>query len=281
MKTRMNTRNGIIAIATVVLMAWTGFPVLAQDDDYVEGGPNWDLLIGGGGILMPKYLGSDKMQFEPVPFIDASLRTRYAQFFVNVEDGLGVSLKLSKSLPVTLSAGVNLGDGREHDAADVLKGTPDINNSYCVFGAAEIDLPPPVGELSTQVTYAPTTMDYKEAERKDTDYNALLVSLDWENGVGFSRFMLDFEIGLSWMNADYAEANYSLTYPTDRLPKTFKAKSGIQDVHASTSLIYGLSERFGIALVGEGAYLLGDAADSPFTKQVFQPFGGAFIVYRF
>jgi outer membrane scaffolding protein for murein synthesis (MipA/OmpV family) len=83
------------------------------------------------------------------------------------------------------------------------------------------------------------------------------------------------------MNADYAEANYSLTYPTNRLTKTFKANSGIQDVHASTQVIYALSERFGIALVGEGAYLLGDAADSPFTKRAFQPFGGAFLVYRF
>jgi outer membrane scaffolding protein for murein synthesis (MipA/OmpV family) len=198
MKTQMNTRNGIIAIAMVVLMAWTGFPVFAQEDDYVEGGRNWDLMIGGGGILMPKYLGSDKIEFQPVPFLDASLRTRYVHLFVNVEEGAGISLKLSQSFPLILSAGVNIGEGREHDAADVLKGTRDIENSYCVFGGAELDLPPAVGELSATVTYAPTTVDYQEAERNDTDYNGLLVSFDWENDIDFSRrFRLDFEIGLT------------------------------------------------------------------------------------
>ena len=45
MKTHINTRNGIIAITMVVLMACAGFPAYAQDDDYVEGGQNWDHFI--------------------------------------------------------------------------------------------------------------------------------------------------------------------------------------------------------------------------------------------
>jgi outer membrane protein len=283
MKTKKSTRYGIIAIAMVMLIAWCGLPVWAQDhdDEDGDGGIEWGLLLGGGGLIMPKYLGSDEMEFQPVPFIDASLEIGFVELFLNAEKGAGVSLELGESVPVAFSLGVNMGEGREHDDADILKDTPDIENSYVVFGAAELELPSAVGELSATVTYAPTTMNYQESERSDTDYDGLLVSLDWENGVGFSRFMIDFELGLTWMNADYAEANYSLMYPTANLTKTFKAGSGIQDIHASTTLIYGLSERIGIALVGEGMYLLGDAADSPFTKQAFQPFGGAFIVYRF
>jgi outer membrane scaffolding protein for murein synthesis (MipA/OmpV family) len=201
------------------------------------------------------------------------------EFFLNAEEGAGVAVDLGDTLPLTLSAGVNLGDDRKDDDADVLNGTPDITNSYVVFGGAEIDLDA-IGLLSAQVTYAPITMDYQDAERKDTDYTGLLASLDWEYKLGFNRVMVNAELGATWMNTDYAEANYSLLYPTNRL-KTFKAQSGLQDVHASTTVIYMLSERFAIALVGEGTYLLGDAADSPFTQSTFQPFGGAFIVYRF
>jgi hypothetical protein len=68
MKTRRYTRNTLIAITMVALLAWTGFPVVAQDDDDdVEARPNWEVIIGGGGLVMPAYRGSDTLEVEPVP----------------------------------------------------------------------------------------------------------------------------------------------------------------------------------------------------------------------
>ena len=110
MKTKKSTRYGIIAIAMVMLIAWCGLPVWAQDhdDEDGDGGIEWGLLLGGGGLIMPKYLGSDEMEFQPVPFIDASLEIGFVELFLNAEKGAGVSLELGESVPVAFSLGVTV-----------------------------------------------------------------------------------------------------------------------------------------------------------------------------
>jgi outer membrane scaffolding protein for murein synthesis (MipA/OmpV family) len=136
-------------------------------------------------------------------------------------------------------------------------------------------------ELTSMVRYFPITADYEEAERPDKRYDGMRLEVDVESEVWLSRqIILNLGAGLSWMNADYAKANYSVESQTDRLD-VFEAKSGVHNIHASTAMIYMFTPRIGTALVGEGAYLLGAASDSPLTNSEFQPFGGIFVFYRF
>lgn len=82
------------------------------------------------------------------------------------------------------------------------------------------------------------------------------------------------------MNDDYAEAFHSVLYPTPQL-EVFKAKAGLSDVHGTLGARYVFSNHFGGMLLFTGEQLLGDAADSPLTKQEFQPDVVAILSYSF
>jgi outer membrane scaffolding protein for murein synthesis (MipA/OmpV family) len=82
------------------------------------------------------------------------------------------------------------------------------------------------------------------------------------------------------MNDAYAEAFYSVRYPTQQLD-VFAAEGGIRDIGSSVAAIYMLNRNIGLRVFAGGSYLLNNAADSPLTQNTFQPFSGAFILYNF
>ncbi len=274
-------RFSLTALAVFGMMLSAGFPVFAQEDGgYVEGGQNWDLMLGAGAMIQPKYSGADTVGIMPFPYVDASLRTPIVDFFLNLEDWAGISKSFGKSFPITLKAGIGLGeDGRDNGEANILKGTPDVNNVFHLFGKLEIPLP--IGELSAKLRYMPLEVDYKESVRPDKNLNGFTADIDLGTGVEILPFMMvELRIGLTWMNGDYAEALYGLKYPTARL-SAFNAEGGIRDVHIEVAPILMFSERAGLIALAECEYLVGDAADSPLTRQALQLSGGLFAFYRF
>ena len=185
-------------------------------------------------------------------------------------DEAGIGVKFADRFPLSLSFGAGLGEGRDNGDLGLLKGTPTLENTYRLFGGVTLDLP--FAELSSTVTYFPITADYDEADRSDEDYSGMLVDF----GIGKEWFRIPFIVqlggGISWMNSEYAQANYSVDYATDRLD-TFKAESGLHSVNLSSTIVMFFSERMGTALIGEGKYLLNGAADSPLTKNEFDTKG--------
>jgi outer membrane scaffolding protein for murein synthesis (MipA/OmpV family) len=234
-------------------------------------------MIGGGGFYESKYTGSDKMAFEALPLILASYDTRYLKLFIEGDEA-GISIKFTDRVPVSLSLGAGLGEGRDNGDVSLLKGTPTLENTYRLFGNLKLALP--FADISSTVKYFPITADYDETNRSDEEYTGLLVDV----GIGKEWFRIPFMVevggGLSWMNNEYAEANYSVNYATDHLD-TFKAKSGLHSVNLSSTIVMFFSERMGTVLLGEGKYLLNDAADSPLTKNEFDASAGLFLFYRF
>lgn len=153
----------------------------------------------------------------------------------------------------------------------------------------------PFVDISSTVNYFPITANYDEVDwlvidwlvidwleidRPDENYNGMLVN--GEVGKEWFRipFIVNVAAGLSWMNSEYAEANYSVNYATGRLD-TFEAKSGLHDVHVSAIVTMMFNERLGTTLMTESQYLLNDAADSPLVQNTFQPSAGLFLFYRF
>lgn len=269
--------NTVIKMSLMILfMLIMGGTVPLFADDH-EDKRNWELLIGGGGSISPKYSGSDEVSIILIPLIVAHYENHYLDFFVEGEE-VGVSLKFGNTIPVSLSTGIGLGEDRENDDGDVLKGTPNLENSYRLFGGLQVSLP--FIDISSTVNYFPITANYDETDRLDKDYNGILV--DGEVGKEWFRipFIVNISTGVSWMNSAYAEANYSVNYETDRF-NLFKAKSGMHDVHVATRVTMMFSERMGMMFMGKGTYLLGDAADSPLTQNTFQPSGKVFLFYRF
>lgn len=270
----------ILGVAALVLVSAP--VVFAQhhgDDHDRHGGRNWQLTIGVGGGMMTKYDGADEYEFIPIPFLDAAYHLDAFNAFVNEDKGLGMGVNFGRFsiVPLTLSAGINLGEGRKPDDAALLKGTPKVKNEYRLVGSAELELP--LGEISAEVNYFPTTLDYKD--RADVDYNGLLAEIEWEGGLSLSRnILMQVGLGAGWMNDDYADSFYSVHSPTQKL-KAYNAGSGLHDVHASVQGIYMFTMNVGAAVFSEMTYLLGDSADSPMTKSEFQPFVGGALFYNF
>jgi outer membrane scaffolding protein for murein synthesis (MipA/OmpV family) len=278
----------IVMLMTVLVVG--GLPMFAQhhddddDDDFGEGGRNWELMIGGGTFYEPTFDGADAMKYEPVPVVMGFYSTGYFKLFVEGDEA-GVGVRFGENVPISLSIGAGLADGRDNADDDLLKGTATLKSNYKLFGSLNADLP--FVELSVKANYHPFTAKYDEIERGDKDYTGILIDAEMKKEwmvVPFEAvpipFMIEIGGGVSWMNNDYAEAKYGVTYATDKL-NTFTAKSGLRSINLSSMIGMFFSERMGTALMLDGKYFLGDAADSPLTENDYDISVGAFAFYRF
>jgi outer membrane scaffolding protein for murein synthesis (MipA/OmpV family) len=255
---------------------------------------DWSLWLGGGALLDTVYPGSDELLVNPIPYIQAEYTTRYFDFFAGMEDGIGVRMKESDYTGLSLAVAINpLGTKRDpnlknsedfvlNDADEVkefLEGTPKIESAIKLFGTVALDLP--FGKVSSTATFLPISADYKDAGISDKNYDGLTVSLDVETGLPLTpQIFLQAEAGATWMNDKYAEAFHGVVYPTKTL-KIFNAKSGMSDAHASVAVVTFITEHIGALVHGSATRLLGDAADSPLTKEEFQPQVAAVVFYSF
>lgn len=208
-----------------------------------------------------------------LPVIMAQYRLDRFEAFVTTEEGVGLRMTPSASVPLNVAAGINMGSGRDHDTTDLLEGMPDLDNPLQIFGTVKLFC------FSATFRYFPITADYDG--QPDQEYDGMVVDVDWERGWWLREFvMLNLGLGFTWMNSDYADAHYSVIAPTARLDE-YQAEQGIHDVHSSVGAILIFSERVGMGIMTELSYLTGDAGDSPLTDEAFQVFGGASVFYHF
>jgi outer membrane scaffolding protein for murein synthesis (MipA/OmpV family) len=272
-----NDRCRITISVLLLLFCLEGWPLLANAET------DWSLTLGAGGVVSPLYSGSDKVGINPFPVIDVRYTTPHLGLFLSSLDGAGMALS-NERIGMSFSLGVNMGGGRDtndddDDVKTLLQGTPEVKNPCRVFGSAGIGLP--VGELSATANYFPIEIQYEDAAREGKTSHGILIETQWGMEIPLNSMMLlETNIGASWMNADYAEAYHSVPYQTPRLNE-FSAKSGIRDVNASLTLRYLLTEHLGAGISGSATQLIGDAAESPLTKQDLQREAGLVVFYRF
>ena len=256
---------------------------------------HWSLWLGGGGLTEPVYPGSDALYLSPVPFIQAEYTLGSFDLFAGMIDGIGVRFHVPDFAGFSLSLAVNpLGHKRDPELKDVkkfmlknvddvknmLKGTPTVTNAVEVFGTLAVEVLP-FATISSTVSYLPTKADYTSKAYSDKDYDGMTVSVDVQAGYPLMpQMFLQGEAGVTWMNDAYAEAFHGVVYPTSKL-KRFIAENGVSDVYGSLTLINFFTEHVGVLAVGSGTLLLGDAADSPLTKETFQPQVGLIAFYNF
>lgn len=283
MKVNVLDRQSNIVVGSVIglLIVLSGTPLFAQEGRQAR---NWEFMLGAGGIAKPLYSGSDDINVRFLPFIRARYKTQYLDFFLGM-NGVGVTLKPLPDNGVKLSAGVGLPQKRKTSEkngsdVDILEDTPELNNDYHMFGTLEVPLQG-FGRLSSAIKYVPVEAAYDQEDIPAEAYDAVLVEAAWSNMWRLHRqIRLSAQIGASWMNDAYAEAFYSIRYPTQQL-EMFTAESGIRDIDSSVAVIYTITRNIGLRVFAEGSYLLNDAADSPLTQSTFQPSSGAFIFYTF
>jgi len=232
--------------------------------------------MGAGGYMEPRYSGAEDTCLKFLPVLNGSLRMGKAFLFVDTSNGCGIGLRLGESVPLSLTAGVQSGQGRDSSLASALDELPDLKNIYRLFGKAKITIPR-LGDLSLGLTYVPISVEDREGE---TEYDGILVDVSLSRMFLLGGFALIAGIGVEGMNADYARTYYGIEDATaDR--ERYEAGTGIKSATVSLSVSYMFSERVGGTLFGFGECLVGDAAKSPVADSSFQPTVGALAFYRF
>ncbi len=277
----MKFRMIIVTILAVLGTAGMERAAMAQSHGEGEHQRPWEVMIGAGAMAEMEYSGSDEIGIAPLPFMYATYSTQYIDLFIHVEDGIGVKMNRTfwDTLPTSLAFSVGLGTDSRDNSLALLKGMPELTNSYQLRGDLSFDLP--TVKLTARGRYIPISAEYDNNMYSDADYDGVVVELEASKEMWLREWlMIEVGGGMSWMNDEYADANYSIAHSTAKLG-AFQAGSGMQDVNASLMVITFFSEHVGIAMMGELSYLLNDAADSPLTQQKAQPFGGVFALYRF
>ena len=250
-------------------------PAAAQDTDIIRQMldaltfdsvmKDWDITLGAGASVVPEYEGSDEFTVRPLPQVDIVWRDRV---FLNMQRGLGVYALNGPSW--RLGGSIGFDPGRDEDDSDHLTGLGDVDAAAQaqLFGAYRL------GAFSLSLDLA---QDLGGAE-----------GLVIEPGVTFlhpltETLTLAAGVSATWASDDHMAAYFGVTGPQARRSgyARYQAEAGFKRVDATLALNWRFTESWSArAFVGVGQ-LMGDAADSPITKDEVQPSAGLFLAYTF
>jgi outer membrane scaffolding protein for murein synthesis (MipA/OmpV family) len=284
----MERKEGLnICIAILLaLFISAGFPVKTRAEGSLS-------FMAGGGVYRDNvYTGSSDFYIAPVPIAQVSYGTENVSCYLSVPNGLGVSWS-SEEKGLNASASVRYGEERDseeysllgikkdHSARTkrMLADTPTA--SALAIYEVNLEYKALKGMVGASIAWYPTSLDYKLAGQDDRDFDGFITSLSYsiENPLT-EKLLLSAMVGIEYMNRGYADAWYSVRFPTAEL-EAFEADRGLQDAMFSLQVTRLLSEKAGISFLGEGTLLMADAGKSPYTFEKLQLSTLLFAFYNF
>ena len=238
----------------------------AAADDLETGSSDWDIMLGAGAMLAPRYEGSDRFTVMPLPVIDIVWRDRV---FLNSFNGFGIYALNRDDLQLGISVNYDFGRSESDDRRH-LGGLGDVDAAaqgkiFASYGWNGI-------ELSAEVAHSFGGSD------------GTLV----EAGIGYpialgERLSVTPGFSVSWADEDYMEAYFGVSNSQSANSglAPFAANSGFKDLDLTLDARYLLTEHWALGLRVGAGYLLGDAADSPVTQERVQPYSIMSVIYRF
>ncbi|RKE73467.1 MipA/OmpV family protein [Pseudorhodoplanes sinuspersici] len=238
-------------------------PSLNQFAFVTEKLSQWNVVLGGGAMIAPKYEGSDEFEIKPVPFVTAS----YGDWLRVDPRGATVSLYSFGDLHLSAKLGYDL--GRKEDKSVHLRGLGDIDPG-AVVGA---ELAYKFGALKV----------FGELNRTIGGSDGLQARFGAELGYKYERWLLTAGASATWADAKYMSTYFGVT-PTQSansgLP-VFDIGAGLKRVDVSASVTYAMTENWLIRAQAGYGFLVGDVANSPIVQREAQPFGMLAIGYKF
>jgi len=225
---------------------------------------DWELVLGAGVMLQPKYEGSDEMEVSPLPFVSATFLDRLTI------DPTGVELKIYEMGPLQFDVTGGYDFGRKEENADDLRGMGDVDGAVTVGG-------------KTTLSYGPAEF-FVSVDKTIGGSDGLLGSLGAEITQPINEELI---LGAS-ASATFADKNYMQSYfgvTSAQAARSGYAEynpgSGVKSIDLSVSATYMFNENWAVRAEQEVGFLVGDAADSPLVKQKIQPKSMLFFGYRF
>ncbi len=274
-------RSGPAARTAILLGAALLFAVPAA-----FAGEGWEFSLGAGGFASSAYPGSDERFLAPVPMAKAAYSSGGFEASASVMEGLGLRY-VDMEARVFASLGLNFGEkrgaeefsaglfSRRHDAEtrSLLEGSPETES--LLRAGLKLGWISPVGVVGASLDYHPTRVEGAGLE------HGLLGSAFWLAPVPLSdRLTVTAMLALEAMDGAYAEAWHSVGAPTAEL-EAFEARAGLRSCLVFLGLDYAFAERWTASLVAANAFLLADAARSPYTRSRYQPTFALTTAYAF
>jgi hypothetical protein len=217
----------------------------------------------------------------PFPSVDVSYTTGGLSISASILDGLGVSY-MHEGRGILGSVSVSPGTERDsegysflatqvdHDrrTRELLEDTPTVRS--VVAADATLGVLTPVGVVGTTIGYRPSVVEYDGGGDADATYQAFVGSLFYMIGMPVTeRLSVMAVLSLELMDTDYADAWFTVEEPTASLD-TFEAEAGLRDAQLALEASYMFADHFGLSLTAGEMVMLGDAAESPYTRGQFQ-----------
>lgn len=282
-------RNGSLNLLAAILIT---ISALGASPEIAQGENGWDLMAGGGIYRDNVYPGSNDYYVVPIPMARVSYGRGDFSSYLSVLNGLGVSW-LDEEAGLSISTSVRYGEERDSEQYSLLGIMKDHSDrtkrlladtptaSAPAVYEATVEYQALRGVIGASISYYPTSLDYKLAGQEDRDYHGLLSSLFYSiDGPVTDKLLFSAMVGVEYMNQGYADAWYTVRYPTAELG-AFQADAGFRGANLSLQVTRMFSEKSGVSLLGAATFLVADAGRSPYTVERFQPSTLLFAFYNF
>lgn len=275
-----NTIWGMVAALAAMAVA----PAALAED-------GWEFTLGAGSIGANVYPGADEYYMTPFPLAGVSYTRGDLTYTVSILEGISVSY-FSEENGIMASMNASGGDTRDADGYEaffvpykhsrktrtLLADSPRVSTPG--YASASLGTLSPVGILGGSVGYHPTLVE--PGGDSDTDlYHGILYSAQYIIGAPISeRLSVMGVLSLGFMSKAYADAWYGVEEATAELSR-YSADGGLRDAQLVLQVDYRFTDHFGASLLSANTLLLGDAAQSPFTTQRFQPSAVLYSYFTF
>ena len=223
----------------------------------------WNLILGGGFRIEPKFEGADDFKIVPVPFISAEFGE-----YVSV-DTMGLTINALDFDDFSVKGRLGYDLGRNSDDDGHLHGLGDI-------GAGAV--------LGLDLAYALDPLEFKlSLDRTIGGSDGFSAKFATTYSLAIDRFMFSIGPSVTWADGNYMESYFGVTDRQSRKSglSRFDADAGVKRFDLELSGLYMIDEHWVVrGEVGLG-YLVGDAADSPVSQENLQPSTMFLVGYKF
>ncbi len=270
----------LFAAATALAPAWAQGGGASQTQEWEAlsrrttppEGREWDVRVGGAGVMRPTFEGSDRYRFAALPFITVNWRDTISLG----ESGLSAQLRSGN---LRYGVGLTFDAGREDSGTggvfaggdDRLRGLGEIDFSLGVRGFATYRWS--FLELGGSVTKY-------TGKQNDGILSDIGVSAALPLG---ERLLLIPNIRVGFADDKYMQTYFGINalQASRSIFPRFDAHGGLHQLRGGANLVYSFTDHWFAGLNAGATHLLGDAAVSPIS--ITDTYGTAltFVGYRF
>ena len=261
-----DTTRIALSIAAVVVAVTA--PLAAEE----RGESPWEVSVGAGVALSPRYEGSDEMRVSPVPMVRVVWNDR---IYLTVPEELGVTLYDNRDIEASIGVGYDF--GRDESDDDALRGLGDRDRAPTVNAAIEYG----VGPITTGLS----------AKRYVGGSDGLEVELEIEGRIPLGRRGGRSEprpaitpgVMIEWGDDDYMDSYFGIDAEQAARSgvERYDAEAGFKSVGGSVAFMYPLGARLFGNVSLEYSRLIGDAADGPIVRDENRYVAALLVMYRF